>query len=78
MFAGSGAAELDLYAAVERLSVPALLVWARRGNFDRAAYEKLSALSRDMRIQDAPYGHLLPMEAPEAVAELLVEFGREG
>lgn len=78
VFAGSGATELDIYGQAERLAVPALLVWARQGSFDRSVYEKLCGLAPDMRIEDAPYGHLLPMEAPEAVAEMLVAFGREG
>ena len=78
VFAASGAAELDIYGMAERLAVPALLVWAQRGGFDRSVYEKLSALAPEMRIEDAPLGHLMPMEAPQAVAEMLVGFGQEG
>ena len=58
--------------------MPALLLFATHGNFDRAVFERLQGAGPHLRLEDVEAGHLLPMEAPGAVAERLVCFGTEG
>ncbi len=70
--------QLDIFALAAALRVPALLLFATGGNFDRAVFERLQGAGPYLRLEDVEAGHLLPMEAPGAVAERLVCFGTEG
>jgi pimeloyl-ACP methyl ester carboxylesterase len=74
----SGHARRDIYKVAEQLQTPALLLFAAAGHFDRGICETLADKARCMRLEDLPFGHLLPMEAPDPVAERLVCFGQEG
>jgi len=62
---------LDLYSVADRIGAPVLFKWAEKGNFSRAAYEELAALMAEGRVENAPTGHLIPMEAPAWVAAQL-------
>ena len=67
----------DAFAAAEKLRSPALLVWARRGQFPLAWYRKLSESAAQMQLVELDADHLLPMVAPDRVAQLLLAFGAE-
>jgi pimeloyl-ACP methyl ester carboxylesterase len=60
---------IDLGAWARGLAPPALWLWAERGNFPRALYERLARSMRAARVETAPAGHLIPMERPDLVAE---------
>ena len=66
---------LDLFACAARVEVPALFLRASGGNFPRSLYEELAAVIPKARIEDIEAGHLVPMEAPELLAERLLSFG---
>jgi pimeloyl-ACP methyl ester carboxylesterase len=72
VFGGSGT--LDVFAAVKGLQLPVLLLWARRGNFPRQAFERLAAGMADARIEDVDAGHLIPMEVPDLVVAAIRRF----
>ena len=65
----------DAFAAAEKLRSPALLVWARRGDFPLEWYRKLSESAAQMQLVELDANHLLPMVAPDRVAQLLLAFG---
>ncbi len=67
----------DAFAAAEKLRKPALLVWASGGDFPLAWYQKLADSASQMRLVEFDANHLLPMVAPDRVAELLLRFGSE-
>lgn len=69
------ARRLDAWELAARLSVPALILCAERGNFGRAMYDQVAARMRHARIVDVPTGHLVPMERPDLVAEHVLAFG---
>ncbi len=73
-----GSARGDIFGMAASLRSPALLLFAARGHLDRRSCERLASSAPDLRLEDLPYGHLLPMEAPEPVAGRLACFGREG
>ena len=56
------------------LSVPTLLLWAARGHFPRAIFERFTELMPDARVEDVDGGHLLPMQAPDLTAEAILRF----
>jgi pimeloyl-ACP methyl ester carboxylesterase len=68
------ASGFDLFARVEGLAAPALLLWARRSNFPRPLYEALVARMADGRIHDVDAGHLVPMERPDLVVREVLDF----
>lgn len=72
VFGGTGT--LDVFGAVAGLQPPVLLLWARRGNFPRLAFERLAAGMTDARIEDVDAGHLIPMEAPDVVVAAIRRF----
>jgi pimeloyl-ACP methyl ester carboxylesterase len=76
IFGSSGRADLLDLAA--NLRVPGLLLFAGRGHFDRSVPEKLAAAAPELRLEDLPFGHLMLMEAPEAVGERLLRFAADG
>ena len=68
------AGSVDVMALAPRLSTPALILWARRGNFPREHYEKLAGRMQDATVQEADTGHFVPMEDPELVVERVLAF----
>jgi len=68
---------VDSLAAARDLEVPALLLWARDGDFPRAFYESVAAAMRQGRVEDVAAGHLLVMERPDLVAAAALRFVRE-
>ncbi|MCZ6568736.1 MAG: hypothetical protein O7B23_01070, partial [Deltaproteobacteria bacterium] len=67
----------DTFGAAKKLRQPALLVWASGGDFPLAWYQKLADSASQMRLVEFDANHLLPMVAPDRVAELLLRFGSE-
>lgn len=65
---------VDLAGAAERVTCPALLLWARRGDFPRAVFEALTARLPDGRLEDLDTGHLAVMEQPDRVADAVLRF----
>jgi pimeloyl-ACP methyl ester carboxylesterase len=59
----------DLSLWTQDLAVPALWLWAERGNFPLALHEAFAASMRAARIERISAGHLIPMERPALVAE---------
>jgi pimeloyl-ACP methyl ester carboxylesterase len=66
---------LDAGSVAERVSTPAELLWATRGDFPRAAYEAIAARMGNARIRDVDAGHLVPMERPDLVVEAVLATG---
>lgn len=64
---------IDLYARAADIDVPVHIVRATEGRFPRGLYEALAAKMPHGRVSTMAGGHLLPMEVPEAVAELLLQ-----
>ncbi len=69
------AGSVDVMALAPRLSTPALILWARRGNFPREHFEDLAGRMQDATLLEADTGHFVPMEDPERVAEWVLAFG---
>jgi len=65
---------LDVLELASRVRVPALILWARAGNFPYTHFETLAAQmpAAELRVADA--GHLVPMENPELVAREVLRF----
>jgi pimeloyl-ACP methyl ester carboxylesterase len=64
----------DVWARAEKLAVPTLMLWARRGDFPRSLFADYAARLVDARIQDVDAGHLVPMENPEIVVDAVRAF----
>lgn len=75
IFEGSGGSQP--YADALRARVPALILWARQGNFPRGIYEDLAATLSDGRVEDVEAGHLVPMTHPGLVVEAALRFASE-
>ncbi len=69
-------AAIDVFAWARAVRAPTLLLWARRGDFSRATYEKIAASMRAGRVEAVDAGHLVPMERPDLVVEAVERFGR--
>jgi pimeloyl-ACP methyl ester carboxylesterase len=67
-------ASVDAMAEARRLRAPALVLWARRGNFPRAHFEELVRGMPDGRLREADTGHFVPMEDPGLVARETLAF----
>jgi pimeloyl-ACP methyl ester carboxylesterase len=67
IFSESGG--LDLLALARRVRAPSIWLWATRGAFPRALYERIAGLMSGATIVDADSGHLIPMERPELVIQ---------
>jgi pimeloyl-ACP methyl ester carboxylesterase len=67
-------ASVDAMAEARRLRAPALVLWARRGNFPRANFEELVRRMPDGRLRDVDTGHFVPMEDPGLVARETLAF----
>jgi pimeloyl-ACP methyl ester carboxylesterase len=68
------ARRFDAWSLAPRVSTPALILSAERGNFTRAMYDQVAARMPDARVVDVPTGHLVPMERPDLVAEFALSF----
>jgi len=68
------AGELDVMQRAGGVQVPALVLWARAGNFSYAHYEALVARMPRGVLRVADAGHLVPMEQPELVVREVVRF----
>lgn len=67
VFAASDAIDVEALAR-RAAAVPATVLWARRGDFPRATFERVFAAMPRARLVDVDAGHLIPMERPERVA----------
>ena len=72
IFEASGS--LDVLELASQVRVPALILWARAGNFPYTHFETLAArmAAAELRVADA--GHLVPMENPELVVREVLRF----
>jgi len=68
------AAGFDLFGRVQRLAVPALLLWARHGNFPLPLYRDLAARMADARVHEVDAGHLVTMQRPDLVVREVLAF----
>lgn len=68
------AGSLDTFEFAPRVTAPVLLVRAGQGSFPPIIFEHLAGLFPDCTYKVVDAGHLLPMEAPQLVIELLNEF----
>jgi pimeloyl-ACP methyl ester carboxylesterase len=68
------AGSLDTFEFAPRVNAPVLLVRAGQGMFPPVIFEHLAGLFPDCTYQVVDAGHLLPMEAPDLVIELLDAF----
>jgi pimeloyl-ACP methyl ester carboxylesterase len=72
VFASSG--RLDVEDLARRATtLPALVLWARHGNFPPAVYQRVFAAMPRARIIDADCGHLIPMERPDLVVDAVLQ-----
>lgn len=65
---------VDLFAAARRVEIPALLLWAKGGDFPREAFTALAAEMPHARVADIESGHLAVMERPDLVADAVLRF----
>lgn len=68
------AGSLDTFEFAPRVTAPVLLVRAGQGFFPPIIFEHLAGLFPNCTYKVVDAGHLLPMEAPELVIELLDDF----
>jgi pimeloyl-ACP methyl ester carboxylesterase len=76
VFAGS--ASLDLFARARAVQCAARLLWAARGDFPRPLFEAIAATMRCADVKPVDCGHLVPMERPEILVDLVARWGRTG
>ena len=74
VFSQSG--RLDVADLARRATVPAVVLWARHGDFPPAVYQRVFAAMEDARVVDVDSGHLVPMEHPELVVAAVLD-GKE-
>ncbi len=68
----SGGRGVDVAAIAEQVSAPTLWVWAARGNFPRESYQAAAARMPHARVETADASHLIPMEQPGLVVEVVL------
>lgn len=76
VFEMSGSA--DVFSRATDVQIPVLILHATQGNFDVELYKRLAASMPRGQVEEFPSGHLMPMEAPNEVADRLLRFGLEG
>lgn len=64
--------QFDPWREVVKLRVPGLLLHAAQGNFPAAFIEKFCAEAASLEFRSLDAGHLMPMTAPELVADTLL------
>jgi pimeloyl-ACP methyl ester carboxylesterase len=67
-------ASIDVAAWARGVRAPTLFLWAKRGNFSRATYEKLAASMPAGAVEDVDAGHLVPLERPDLVVDAVERF----
>jgi hypothetical protein len=67
-----GGRDLDFFAEVASLTTPARLFHSERGFVPRAVAEQLVATNSFLRLERLELGHLAPMEAPAAMASMIL------
>jgi pimeloyl-ACP methyl ester carboxylesterase len=65
---------LDVLEVASKVRVPALILWARAGNFPYSHFESLAAQMSASELRVADAGHLVPMENPELVVREVLRF----
>lgn len=70
------APDFDVMQRAAEVKVPALVLWARAGNFPYAHFEDLVARMPHGELRVADAGHLVPMENPELVVREVLRFMR--
>ncbi|MEZ5559170.1 MAG: alpha/beta hydrolase [Pseudomonadales bacterium] len=65
---------MDVLDYAPAVAIPVLYVRARKGFFPAAFCEGVSRLFPDCRYDEIDGGHLLPLEAPDAVVDRLLDF----
>jgi pimeloyl-ACP methyl ester carboxylesterase len=65
---------LDVLEIASKVRVPALILWARAGNFPYSHFEELATLIPGAELRVADAGHLVPMENPELVVREVLRF----
>jgi pimeloyl-ACP methyl ester carboxylesterase len=65
---------MDVWSLAKKAPVPTLILWATRGNFPRIVYEKLEQCMLDAQILDIDSGHMIPMEHPDRVVAVTLDF----
>jgi pimeloyl-ACP methyl ester carboxylesterase len=65
---------LDVLELAAKVRVPALILWARAGNFPYTHFENLAARMGAGELRVADTGHLVPMENPELVVREALRF----
>jgi pimeloyl-ACP methyl ester carboxylesterase len=69
---------LDPMELATKVGVPALILWARAGNFPYLHLESLASRMRNATLRLADAGHLVPMEKPELVVREVLRFADLG
>jgi pimeloyl-ACP methyl ester carboxylesterase len=72
------AGSLDTFEFAPRVRAPILLIRAGQGYFPPVIFEHQARLFPDCTYKVVDAGHLLPMEAPDLVLELLDDFAPAG
>jgi pimeloyl-ACP methyl ester carboxylesterase len=67
---------LDVMQLAGGVRVPALILWARAGNFPYAHFEALAARMAAGSVRVADAGHLVPMQDPALVVKEVLRFAR--
>lgn len=70
----SRAGETDVWSIAPQVQTPTLVLWAKRGNFPRPAYEAFFGRMPHAVIHDVDTGHLVPMEQPDLVVDEVIAF----
>jgi pimeloyl-ACP methyl ester carboxylesterase len=65
---GNGAT-VDVEALARAARVPAIVLWAERGDFSLDVYRRVFGAMERAEIRPVDAGHLIPMERPELVVE---------
>jgi pimeloyl-ACP methyl ester carboxylesterase len=66
--------DFDSLAVARRVTVPALIVHALRGDFPRRIHADLADALSDARLREADAGHLIPMQRPDLVVDEVTAF----
>jgi pimeloyl-ACP methyl ester carboxylesterase len=74
IFEGNGS--LDVFELASKLRVPALVLWARAGDFPYTHFEHLAGQMAGSELRVADAGHLMVMENPELVVREVLRFSK--
>jgi len=71
VFSSSG--RLDVEDLARRATVPAIVLWAKQGDFPPVVYQRVFAAMPSARIVAVECGHLVPMERPDLVVDAVLQ-----